>query len=484
AGRHEAVWSTEVQADASGTVDFEVEVENEKTRGQVRIAEPTPKRILYFQGALDWSYRFLANILRRDSSFVLTPVFTFPNARAVAPQGVLPKFPNTVAQLQGYDIVVLSNVAGNQLNAAQQNALTAWVRGGGILLFFTPDDDSTQGLSGSELEKILPVVFAPPQSRAQEDTSTRELLQQLARLRQYRAGSVNGDELAPDATPPPKLNPFAWEEHSRAQEIFSEAQKAGQALGTPLFTAYAHVASAKPGAEVLARHPVDTTPGKSEHAILLAMQRYGRGQTAVLTSDALWRWKLNQPSEQRGVELFWQNLFGWLARERQSGLQFEHMRLHTEVGADYDMRISGAADSAVTLEAVQRERHVAIGGGRDDATARVFRWKPPSEGQWEIHATDDQGREARHWVSVETTSKRGELSGLPPNEGLMRELAGRTGGALIEANSLPPWQAARDNGGDLITERHDALWDRPWVFGILLLLYASELILRRTSKLL
>ena len=55
-------------------------------------------------------------------------------------------------------------------------------------------------------------------------------------------------------------------------------------LGRPLFSAYARVEAAKPGAEVLARHPTSAATGARAHAILLALQRYGRGYSGVLTS--------------------------------------------------------------------------------------------------------------------------------------------------------------------------------------------------------
>ena len=130
-------------------MDLELRAGDEIARASVRIERPSSNRILYFQGALDWSYRFLADILKRDPTFVLTPVFNFPNPNAALPSGALRRMPEIPKELDGFDIVVLANAAASQFTNAQQMALSTWVRNGGVVVFFTPDDDSTQGFSGS-----------------------------------------------------------------------------------------------------------------------------------------------------------------------------------------------------------------------------------------------------------------------------------------------------------------------------------------------
>ena len=468
AGRRLATWSAEVQANAPGVIELELRAGSEIARATVRVEAPPTNRILYFQGALDWGYRFLADIVKRDAAFALTPVFNFPNPKALLPAGALGKMPATAAELAGFDIVVLANAAASQFTDAQQAALSNWVRDGGILLFLTPDDDSTQGFAGSELEKMLPVVFLPPEQQVQNAGL-------FAQLRARRGGGGSADT--------PLLTPYAWEDTPRVREIFAEASKQGGAPATPVFSAYAHVARAKPGAEVLARHPDETVPGGTEHAILLALQRYGRGQSAVLTTDALWRWKLNQPSTGRGAELFWQNLFAWMSRDRQRGLRFDHAPLHAQAGHDLALRIEGAGAEKLSVHATLGAQRIALPEISPDGAKRVFQWKPPAEGFWQIAATDSVGREARHWLSIDQSPPAGEFSGMAPDEDLLRTLAARTSGAVLEKEPPAAWQAARASS-ELLAERREPLWHRGWVFGALLGVYGLELLLRRKWHLL
>lgn len=468
-GRRLATWSAEIQTDQPGVIELELRAGDEIARTAVRIEPPTSTRILYFQGALDWGYRFLADIVKRDSSVVLTPVFNFPNPKALLPPGALGKMPTTAAELSGFNLIILANAAARQFTTEQQTAISNWVRDGGVLLFLTPDDDSTQGFAGSELEKMLPVVFLPPQPAS----ASRALAQLRTRARIGAGGSADT----------PQLTPYAWEDTPRVREIFAEATAHGGAPATPVFSAYAHVARAKPGAEVLARHPDDTISGSDEHAILLALQRYGRGQSAVLTTDALWRWKLNQPSTGRGAELFWQNLFAWLSRDSQRGLRFERAPLHVQTGQEVAFRLDGAGSEKLTVTATLGSQRLTLNEASADGTRRVFAWKPPSEGFWQITASDANGREARHWLSVDKTVATGEFSGQAPDEELLRTLAARTNGAVLEKEAPAAWRETR-TASELLAERRQPLWHNGWILGGLLAFYGTELILRRKWHLL
>lgn len=468
AGQRLTAWSADVPAGEPGEVEVELRAGDEIARASVRIERPSSHRILYFQGALDWSYRFLADILKRDPTFVLTPVFNFPNPNAALPAGALRRMPEIPKELDGFDIVVLANAAASQFTAAQQAALSSWVRDGGVVLFFTPDDDSTQGFAGSELERMLPVSFAAPQAR-QAQAANRI----LSRIR----GGFG-------STDPTKLLAFDWEKTPRVREIFAEAEKNQVEFAAPLFAEFAHVAQAKPGADVLARHPTESGPNGSERAILLAVQRYGRGQSGVLTTDALWRWKMNEPAEDRSAEIFWQTLFAWLTREHESGMRFDEAPRLVEFGREISLRVVGANAEKLKAEAMLGDKRVAIGEGAADGKTHIFPWRPPTEGLWQVTASDGAGGLAKHWVSVKKMAATGELSGAAPDEELLRTLAERTGGAILENAPPPAWQEARPERRTPLGERREPLWHRSGIFATILGLTCVEMILRRKWRML
>ena len=499
-GRRALAWSTEIPAAAEGSLPLELRIGEGPgavtTHAEVQIARPDTTRILYYQGALDWGYRFLADILRRDPAFNLTPIFNLspigsgPSQRT-AP-GALPDLPDTAAGLDAYDVVVLANASARQFSPAQQTALSTWVRGGGVLLFLAPDDDSTRGYAGTELEKMLPVVFGRPDAPVSVDATQNRFRDRMRQL----GGSNSSEEARFAATARassdhPELTAFQWE--PAASALFGPDQK----QISPLFANYATVQQAKPGATVLARHPTARMASGGDRAILLAIQRYGRGQSAAFTSDALWRWKLNQASTERHVEKFWQNLFAWLGRERPRGPHFDHPPLTARTGREIELRLLNGGPVAPLLSV---ERNHAAGspssgasakeGTRlaatgEDADARLYRWTPPATGEWTLTVADSEGRKVRHWIQVMDTPVSNETSGLPTDETLLQTLAQRTGGAVLGDAAPSAWrEASSGRDADLLREQRRPLWHGAGLLVVLLLLYATELLLRRRWQLL
>lgn len=470
AGHRMALWTVDIVVEAPEVLSIELHVGEgagaARARAEIPVRNNEGTRILYHQGALDWGYKFLADILRRDPAFTLTPILRLAPSDDTAENLAATIGRPLPADRAGYadqDIVVLANTAANQLSAAQQAALTEWVRSGGVLIFLMPDDASSQGFAGSELEKMLPVVFAPPEGN--RSARNRPTLRQL----------MGGGRFDTQAT---ELSDFFWE--PAAARIFG-----GGKVASPRFINYARVLRAKPGADVLARHPTAASPagGDSGRAILLAVQRYGQGQSAVLTSDALWRWKLNQPSAERHVEQFWQTLFAWLGRGRASGLRFDRPPLTASRGQELVLRLAGTGADAARLVARRGENSITLRGGQPETAA--FRWTPPEEGEWLLTASDAKGAEVHHWLQVTAAAASGERSGAPPDEALLARLAGRTGGAVLQEGDTPAWQDARLEATlPPSPETIHPLWHQAWVLALLLGGYALELVLRRWWRLL
>lgn len=488
AGRRALSWSGEIPAQAEGALPLELQIGDDDqrvtARAEVLVARPDVTRILYYQGALDWGYRFLANILRRDPAFQLTPVFDLAPIGATAavkpPPGALARLPGTPAELDEYDVVVLANAAAEQLSPGEQKALGDWVKTGGVLLFLAPDDAAAQGYAGSELEQMLPVVFGQP-----AEPPPTNFVQSRFRERMRQLGGANGSEeqrfaeLASARSERPELSTFAWE--PAADAIFGGRET----TSSPAFANYANVRGAKPGATVLARHPTALAPDGKERAILLAIQRYGGGQSAVFTSDALWRWKLRQPSEDRDVEKFWQDLFAWLGRERPRGPSFDHPPLTARVGEEIELKLRGAGANApfLSVESGASANASLLSAAGDDHGAFRYRWTPPAAGEWRFTAADDKGRQIRHYLQVSDPRTVGEASGLPPDDGLLHTLAQRTGGMPLGDATPPAW--SRDGrAAELLSERLEPLWHQGALLAAVLLAYAAELLLRRRWQLL
>ncbi len=66
--------------------------------------------------------------------------------------------PSERAQLEPYDLVMLSDVAAGEVGPSQAAALEAYIEGGGGFLFLG-GENATEGWTGSRIEKLLPVRF-------------------------------------------------------------------------------------------------------------------------------------------------------------------------------------------------------------------------------------------------------------------------------------------------------------------------------------
>lgn len=492
AGHRTALWQAQVLADAPGVLPLVVEAgEGEEkivVRTTVNVGQPArTTRILFYEGALDWGRHFLADILRRDPAFELASIARLDLAgrRIAISSAKRTTLPTVATDYEAFSLLILSNTTANQLSPAQQKALTAWVGQGGALLFLAPDNRAASDYSGTELEKLFPVVFPPRPSAAREEAAVTAFRQQMRSL----GGSDNNAETrfaktAITTFPLPELTPFVWE--PRAREIFADEGE----LAAPVFNSFAQVVRVKPGAEVLARHPTATMPGSRERAVLLALQRYGKGQVAVITCDALWRWKLQEPSTQRNVELFWQHLIAWLGRDTQAkpSLHFDHPLLTSEVGRPITFRVVGkdAPPVGATVALGETSPAALDTAPPEEANTTVYRWTPPRAGVWQIVAQDTNGLHVPHWITIRDTPPRptGEGSGLPPDEGTMELLAGQTGGALLGEAAPAAWTAPSATATPLVSEQRTLIWQEPLYFYLLLALFCAELLLRRFFKLL
>lgn len=454
----------------------------------IAVKDAFERNVLYYQGSLQWGYRFLLGSLQSDPSFrvtgILTPKMPTQLTSALPGLALLDDLPSDPAALEPYQIIILSHVYPDQLTPLQQRALAAYAKAGGGVVFVAPDTETSEGFAGTAIEEMVPVVFERGDTEA---PGSREALAFQTRMRE--AGGANPmqesifAETVIERQDIPKLVPFAVPGggmKSKTAAIFLPDAKED----VPRFSSYAKVLRQKPAAEVLAVHPTDVVPGTNAKRILLARQPYGKGFTAVLTTDLLWRWRMSLPSANRAPDRFWQQLLLSMAPAEGRGLRIA--RLSDGVaGQPVRLRVEGCE---------QPPKALATGPKGDAAAAVTFtksteepgvwlgQFTPDAEGRWAAAATDpDGGASATITLPVRGAGQKLEASNLPPDLDGMRRLAEASGGALlgrepvfrktsVELPALPP----------TITP----LWNSGILLLVLLGFYATELCLRRWMKLL
>lgn len=447
--------------------------ESKTFRRIVSVGSQLSTRVLYYQGTPDWGFRFTKEIFAREPSIELTSVFKPTDEMTViSGQDEVDELPVQSQALTGFDVVLLSQVPARQLTPARQEALREYVRQGGGLLLLLSDAEQAKALSQSTLETILPVFL---EDADQPSKGGDTLQSQLRQLRQTGSGKAI------------KLNPFSIVESSPYAYIFNDEETSEQVI--PRFFTAAPIFRIKAGANILAQHPsVKDSAGRS--GILLAIQRFGAGHTAVLATDSLWRWKLAEPSDSKAPEQFWQQLLHAVAGAGMDSdaLHFVRPPVEVSVGSPLSLTLAGGPSLHDSVKVIATSPEQAVytltSLKKDHTGVREISWTPQTPGEWTISA------------STADTKTRQFITVLPPVEpkpdrvhenvdyNLLRSLASATGGDMLEIGSKPGWMNRTDDGPTILDERRIPLWSIWPIFLLAATLYIFELILRRSWKLL
>lgn len=443
-------------------------------------------RVLVYQSALDWGLRHFATALRTDPAFefrtIVTPdvglTISGGSQSGGATLGTLPTDPKLLA---AFDCVVLVRVAPKRLSTAQQNALVEFARGGGSVLFMSPDAEAIRQINTGPLSSLLPVDIRSDGSATtvQRNPSRPTLPNQFAKSADAARSRAAG-----------KLTSFTVTDTGRASPIFAQAGKRDEVL-VPRFVEYVKLHRAKPGADVLAVHPTDADGGSGAPHILLATHAFGSGRCALLTTDTLWRWKLDEPSESRVVETFWQQLLLALGRRRETrSLRFADTPAQIRLGIPTTLRIGGLESEQLPAVVARppdgQSVTLPVKRTEDPAAAWVVDWAPDRAGVWELRATTEGANPASIFPIV-MSEIAGELAPSVPALERLRALAGETGGALLTREAPVEWKTESEREtrlGPVASERTFLRWNSWTILGLALGCFSLELILRRLWKLL
>lgn len=288
---------------------------------------PEKIRVLYVDAYPRWEYRYLKNLLlRADSNLEVqcwlasaTPDFLQESTKGLPALTGVPTARKEL--LEHYDVVILGDVNPYSISPDPSRceefmaSLREFVERGGGLILQAGEYDNPRAYAGTPLEELLPVVLDPTGTLTFQGDSRFEFHPRL----EDAAHPHEVVRLTQDA----KTNRVLWEE-------------AGGLRG---FYWYAPVVRAKPGAQVLLRHPDD---GNAQGRYpLLVTGYYPSGRTLFLAVDATWMWRYRYGDFYH--ERFWRNAIRWVALGRlKSGdrrVQLDAQR------ARYNL------DERVTLEA-------------------------------------------------------------------------------------------------------------------------------------
>ncbi len=119
-------WSVPIHSDESGMMHLNWKLgdpaQGETVAATVRVVAQNQINVLFFQGTLDWGFRFITTALGRDSSFAVTGLFS-PDLSLTQVVSANPQAPTALPDSIGrsaVQIIVLANTSAAQLSDTQQ----------------------------------------------------------------------------------------------------------------------------------------------------------------------------------------------------------------------------------------------------------------------------------------------------------------------------------------------------------------------------
>jgi len=450
---------------------------------------PEKIRVLYVEGYPRWEYRYLKNLLLRADRNVLVQCYLL-SATSDFPQEATPgpltppleRIPLTRAELlERYDVILLGDVPPSAIGPSPKESeeflasVKAFVEAGGGFCLIAGEYDAPRSYGNTPIEDILPVViggseeafgiFHGPDAEFRPRLETPSAPHEIVRLH-------------PEADPNRRL----WEDDG----------------GLHPLRRYYPVRRAKPGAEVLLRHP-ESSNRYGRH-VLAAVTYVPLGRTMYVGTDETWLWRFVYRDLYH--ERFWRNAIRYLALGRLRGTD-RRFRIGVEKSR-YELNERVVLEARVLDEALAASETAASrafvlfpDGRTEEATLErspgepgVFRtsFVATVPGHHEAYLAEGNVQEGRRLASADFEVEIPSREMVDPvlDEPTLKAIAGQTGGRYLPLAQAGEIRRRFEGSGELRTpvssEIRD-LWDNGWVLALVVGLLAVEWIVRKRVQL-
>ncbi|MCB4755645.1 MAG: glutamine amidotransferase [Elusimicrobia bacterium] len=423
-------------------------------------------RVLYICGQPGFEYGFLRHQFKADPAVELVTFVILRNPSNVvsvpdAELSLIP-FPTQdvlIQQLTTFDLIVFEEF--NYLQYGLMPGIMQVIRrkveeGGSFLLMGGPmifSDGSDYAMSG--VNEMIPVVFDTPSVASSKEPFS------------FRPKALSHPVLRLDENP--DRNKSIWE-------------------GLPKLDGLMLLPGIKPGATVLGTAFV----GGKEYPVL-TVWKFGRGRVAALATRTTWRWSLMAGEKQTidAYQQFWKNMVLWLTHAdeyKQVRLAFEERDV--KVGESTPLRVWVVDEYFKPLSDVDVRLQATFPNGKNETlhphqeTTGVYStvFKSDQLGSHDVQVwVSRKGKEVgRDHLSFRVVESHGEEEDLRPDFPLLNELARATDGRFIMADEFSPdilkefrEETSRSAGKKIL------IWNSPFLFGLLLFVYAVDLLIRK-----
>ncbi len=496
------------------TLDGELTEANNQKTFSMKVVKAR-LNVFYLEGRPRWDYTFLKRTLERDPDIEATcailssnrlkrlPVDSVLNRLdgyypQATPASETPRFPETLAELSKYDVLILGDLGAEHLTETQQRAIVDFVEMQGKPVIFLPSRNmlGVNGLGNTELAQLLPIDIPKNGCRIEDTEFTAQLTQSGA------------------------FHPML--QLADTQMAVSNRQSAKESLGTTTKTSLLTADS---------RHLIANMPALSRSFSgfrlrggatalmengkgmpILILQRAGLGKSLMIAAEGFWNWgfgvKTFKDTRYHAIyPRFWAQVLRWMATNTDDKNVYLTTDAATYAIGDtvkvtaylYSETYQPQAGATVQIEVVppngppfQLQINAATESTNEmlsqpDTIANMSNLYTAQfvllqNGKYRIRATGRSGnlKLGEDQIDIYAHPQLAELENPQLNEDLLKQLAGQTGGAyftMADAESLPENIANVQNPIFVDAERE--LWAHPLIFITVLGLLGTEWFLRK-----
>jgi hypothetical protein len=426
-------------------------------------------RVLVVEGNPGWESKFLVQLLRAQANLQVSTVYRLSAERffkvetdlADVRESETALFPDSAEALGNHDLIVFGKGVEYFLTPERISLLRGFVHEqGGCVVFFR--GKPYRG-DFPELEFLEPVTWG--------DGVGTPL--QFVPGRQAEGTGLFGEMLAAGGDP-------VWGKLPPLQSVN-------------------RVAGLKAFSRVLAEGALESAGHRTAVPVLIS-RRFGKGLVVTVNAEGFWQWDFF-PSVPEASEIYkelWPQLVLWAATysEFLPGQDYA-LRLSgssTEPGAPVTVWVTGrsgkpGAPPQVRIHSAGRVLQTlvlsAAGQGERRWTAQTALTEP---GLYRVELAVPEGdKPSDTFALLEVRPPPGEGDNLSADRVFLETLARQSGGAVIDEKDLPAIVGGLEKPEESRTSGRSVwvpLWNRGWVLGVLLALFAMEWVIRRRSGLL
>ncbi|RKU16778.1 hypothetical protein C6500_16265 [Candidatus Poribacteria bacterium] len=515
------------------TLDGELTEENNQKTFSLKVVK-AKLNVFYLEGRPRWDYTFLKRTLERDPDIEATcAVLSRKGGKPLSVRSLLdrldgyypqatpasetPRFPETLAELSKYDVLILGDLGAEHFTETQQRAIVDFVETQGKPVIFLPSRNmlGVNGLGSTELAPLLPIDIPRNGCRVEDTEFTVQLTQsgafhpmlQLDDAQVAQTGQTAGMDGG---------NLSLWRNMPALSRSFSGFRLRGGAT---------------------------TLMENGRGMPILILQRTGLGKSLIITAEGFWNWDFGVTTYRDTryhtiYPRFWAQVIRWMATNTDDknvylttdastyaigdtvkvaaylysetyqpqagatvqievvppdGVPFQVSSRQQSAVSSQQSAVSNQqetvgspenllTDNPINLTAMQTDNHLS-----DMSHLYTAQFALLQKGKYRIRATGRSGnlKLGEDQIDIFAHPQLAELENPQLNEDLLKQLAERTGGTyftMANAESVPENIANVQNPIFVDAERE--LWAHPLILITVVGLLGAEWFLRKRIGLL